>query len=108
MPKPSEKSKNIKGDIVRDLWRAYTKLSTALSSLVTRAGDGDLAVDGADRSGFGTWAEEKRKLERELVLLRSRNTFLERNRDRGRLTFRCTAASGRDGALGIVWDSTIE
>ncbi|EGI67892.1 hypothetical protein G5I_03481 [Acromyrmex echinatior] len=99
--KAVEKSKNIKGDIVRDLWRAYTKLSAALSS-VTRA------VDGADRSGFGAWAEEKRKLERELVLLRSRNTFLERNRDRGRSTSRCTAASSRDGAPGIVWDSTME
>ena len=44
--KAVEKSKNIKGDIVRDLWTAYTKLSAALTSVITRASDGNLAADG--------------------------------------------------------------
>ena len=83
--KAVEKSKNIKGDIVRDLWTAYAKLSAALSSVVTRASDGELAADGGqwdERSR--AWAEEKRKLNQELVLLPSRNTILKREREKGR------------------------
>ena len=86
------------------------KLSAALSSVVTRAGDGtdgSLTVDGsADRSGSEAWAEERRRLNRELVRLRSRNTILEREREKS--TSRCTATSERDRASALEWDSTIE
>ena len=103
--KAVEKSKNIKGDIVRDLWTAYAKLSAALSSVVTRASDGELAADGGqwdERSR--DWAKEKRQFNQELVLLRSKVAVLEH--DKGRSTSRCT--SGRDRALEMEWDSTME
>ncbi|KAG5347242.1 RECQ1 helicase, partial [Acromyrmex charruanus] len=105
--KAVEKSKNIKGDIIRNLWTAYSKLSAALSSVMARSGDGDLAADGGrpdESSGALAWAEEKRRLNQELVLLRSRVAVLEH--DRGRSASLCT--SGREGAPGMEWDSTME
>ncbi|EGI70383.1 hypothetical protein G5I_00856 [Acromyrmex echinatior] len=47
--KAVEKSRNIKEDIVRDLWTVFTKLSAALSSVVTRASDGADGRDDEDR-----------------------------------------------------------
>ena len=108
--KAVEKSKNIKGDIVRDLWTAYTKLSASLSSILTRSSDGDLAAEISGRrdenSGALAWAEEKRQLNQELVFLRSRVATLEHDKGRERSTSRHNL--GRDGATGPGWDSAME
>ncbi|EGI60168.1 hypothetical protein G5I_11641 [Acromyrmex echinatior] len=67
--KSVERSKNIRGDIVRDMWTAYTKLSAALTSVFTRAGDSSLAanVDQREESSRPAWAKERRRLNEELV-----------------------------------------
>ncbi|KAG5315501.1 PO11 protein, partial [Pseudoatta argentina] len=65
------------------------------------------ADGGADRSGSKAWAEEKRRLNRELVLLRSRNTILERDKEERSISL-CTAASERGWAPVLEWDSTME
>ncbi|XP_011068830.1 PREDICTED: uncharacterized protein LOC105154803 [Acromyrmex echinatior] len=65
--KSVERSKNIKGDIVRDMWTAYTKLSAALMSVFTRAGDSSLAanVDQREECSRPAWAKERRRLNEE-------------------------------------------
>ena len=104
--KSIERSKNIRGDIVRDMWTAYTKLSAALTSVFTRAGDSSLAanVDQREECSRPAWVKERRRLNEELVFLRSRVAVLEHGR--GRSTSRRT--SGRDRVPGMEWDSIME
>ncbi|KAG5321626.1 PO11 protein, partial [Pseudoatta argentina] len=106
--KSVERSKNIRGDIVRDMWTSCTKLSAALTSVLARTSDGNLAADkdgqSDECSGSGAWAEERRRLNQELVLLRSRVAVM--NRDRGKSASRGT--SGKDRTPGLEGDSTME
>lgn len=79
--KSVERSKNIRGDIVQDLWTAYSKITGALESIVHRAdksGDGataNLPTDGDKKRE--RWEEERNKLNKEIAYLRSRNALLE-------------------------------
>ncbi|KYQ47706.1 hypothetical protein ALC60_13271 [Trachymyrmex zeteki] len=83
--KAVEKSRNIKGDIVRDLWTAYAKLSAALSTTVSRASEqvGDDGPNSADsaveerRFSVRVWEEERRRLRHEVTLLRAEKERLE-------------------------------
>ncbi|KAG5315498.1 MOS1T transposase, partial [Pseudoatta argentina] len=106
--KSVERSKNIRGDIVSDMWTAYTKLSAALTSVLARTSDGNLAADKGGQSnecyGSGAWAEKRRRLNQELVLLCSRVAVMER--DKGKSASRGT--SGKDRAPGLEGDSTME
>ncbi|EGI66702.1 hypothetical protein G5I_04750 [Acromyrmex echinatior] len=68
------------------MWASYAKLSAALMSVLSRAGDGSLAANGQrdECSRPAAWAEERRQLNQELVLLRSRVAVLEHDKSRGR------------------------
>ncbi|KYQ49089.1 hypothetical protein ALC60_11849 [Trachymyrmex zeteki] len=82
LAKAMERSKNLKGTIVRDLWGVFSKLSAALMATMNRAGEGSdggsTAEDGASLSGERSWAEERRRLRADAKLLRLDNARLRR------------------------------
>ncbi|KYQ52276.1 hypothetical protein ALC60_08611 [Trachymyrmex zeteki] len=78
LAKSVERSKNIRGDIVRDLWGVFAKLSAALTATFNRASEA-VTTDEEDGSlGERAWAEERRRLRSEIASLRTENARLTR------------------------------
>lgn len=73
-----ERSKNIKGDIVKDLWGVFTKLSAALTITTNRASEAVTADEEDDRVDERAWTEERRRLKTEIASLRTENARLIR------------------------------